>query len=104
MGRWFLGLTWLFILGVAAYDTYFAWHYRAVFDAWEINPLARHVASHLGVGAVFGLKAMAVALSVAVTLACHRCGRRTTGFLYTISLGGVHLFLAVHYIIGYLQA
>ena len=28
-------LAWAFILGVAAYDTYFAWRYRAIFLNWR---------------------------------------------------------------------
>ncbi|MFL5341324.1 MAG: hypothetical protein ACJ8F7_14355, partial [Gemmataceae bacterium] len=57
MGKWLLAMAWLFILGVTAYDSYFAWHYRAGFDVWELNPLARYAASHAGVGGLFVLKA-----------------------------------------------
>jgi len=103
MRNWPFVMAWALILGVGACDTYFAWYYRAVFEAWEMNPLARLVASHLGLGAVFGLKAAVMAFAVAVAAACHRCRRRATGILYTACLGGVHLLLGLHYLIGILQ-
>jgi hypothetical protein len=101
MGKWLFGLTWAFILGVAGYDTYFAWQYRAVFEAWEINPLARLVAGQFGVGAVFALKALVVSCSVAVAIVCQRWRRRVAGLLYTTCLGGIHLALALFYIVSY---
>ena len=48
MGKSLLALAWAFIVGVAAYDTYFAWQHWAFFDAWEMNPLARWVAAIIG--------------------------------------------------------
>jgi hypothetical protein len=102
MTTWRLGLAWAFILGVAAYDTYFAWQYRAVFDAWEINPLARTVVSRFGLGALFGLKATAVAFAAVVAALCYRCRRRVTACVYTACVGGAHLALCVQYLVGHL--
>jgi hypothetical protein len=47
-----LALAWAFILAVAVYDLHFAWSYRAAFEGWDLNPLARHVGQHYGAAAV----------------------------------------------------
>jgi hypothetical protein len=102
MSKWMYGLAWAFILGVAAYDVYFAWHYAAVFDAWEMNPLARIGASRLGLGAVVGIKVLILTFAAVVALISHYNRRRIATFLFTACVGAVHLALALHYVVGYL--
>ena len=102
MRKWWFGLAWAFILAVAAYDAYFACQYAPVFDIWEMNPLARFGASHLGLGAVVGIKAILLAFATVVALICHRSRRRVTALLFTTCVGAVHLALALQYVVGYL--
>jgi len=103
MGKLFLALAWAFIVGVAAYDTYFAWQHWAVFDAWEMNPLARWVAGHFGFGVLCGFKAAAVAFSALVAVACYRYRRWLTTCIYTTVVGGLHLGLSLLYVFGLLN-
>src|SRR6266851_4496458 len=46
-------LTWILIIVAASYDAYFAWHYRAVLDAWEMNPFILWLAGVGGLASVF---------------------------------------------------
>ena len=91
-------LAWAFILAVAAYDTYFAWYYGAVFDAWELNPVARWVVQHSGLGGVFAFKAGFLAFALAVAAYCHR-RRHRLEVPYTLTISGVHLALSLHYLV-----
>jgi hypothetical protein len=95
-------LAWLFILGVAAYDLYFAWHYRAVFDLWELNPVARWMAGIYGVRAVIAAKAILIGFVVSVAAYCSRSHHWLT-IPYTAFAGAVHLALSLQYILGYLE-
>jgi hypothetical protein len=104
MRTWFLGLTWALILGVAYYDMYFAWHYRAVFNSWEINPLVRLVASQFGLSAIFGLRVVTVAFAALVAVVCCGCRRPRTALVYTACVGGIHLVLGLHYLVGHVQS
>jgi hypothetical protein len=92
-------LAWSFVLAVAAYDVLFAWHYRAGFDEWEMNPLARW-AGHLGgLGVVFALKAALLAFALWVGWQCHR-RRHWLAVPYTLFACGVHVLLSLHYLAG----
>jgi hypothetical protein len=102
MRKWLFGLAWAFILGVAAYDAYFAWRYAAVFDVWEINPLARFVAGQFGLGAILALKVLLLTFAAVVAVICHHSRRRVTTLLFTACVGAVHLALALNYLVGYL--
>jgi hypothetical protein len=100
MGKWLLGFAWSFIVVVAAYDTYFAWRYWAVFQLWEMNPLARWVGSQFGFGGIFGLKAGVISFSALVAVAGYRHRRRLTTFIYTTVIGGLHVALSLVYLLG----
>jgi hypothetical protein len=101
MGKLLFGLVWAFIVGVASYDTYFAWRYWAWFQLWELNPLARWLGAAYGFEGVFGLKACVVAFAILVAVACYRYRPRYTTVLYTAIVGGMHLALSLYYIVGH---
>jgi hypothetical protein len=86
-------LTWAFVLAVAAYDGFFAWHYRQEFRTWEVNPLARRLADCYGLASVFALKGAAVVFAAAVAACCQRRRHPLTG-PYTLAVGGLHLLLS----------
>jgi hypothetical protein len=90
---------WTFVLAVAAYDVYFAWQYRAVFHAWELNPIARWAADLCGLGAVFGIKAAFLAFALGVAIYCHRC-RHRLAIPYTLTIGGAHFALSLQYLLA----
>lgn len=93
--RAFLTL-WIFIFLAAAYDSYFAYSYRAVLDQWELNPLVRLGSQLFGLPAVFGFKALA--LFFAIGLASY-CRRHHLGFdgPITWAAAGPYLVLSAHY-------
>jgi hypothetical protein len=97
----FLVLAWCFVLSVASYDVYFAWRYRAVFDVWELNPLARWMAQCYGLAAVFGFKITLLGFAVVVAALCHHYRHRLE-LPYTLIVSGVHVVLSVHYVLGQL--
>ncbi len=99
MGKVLLALAWAFILGVAAYDIYFAWQHRAFFDSWELNPLARWVAGHFGFAALLGFKAAVIGFGGLVAVLCYRHRRRLTACVYTTIVGGLHLGLSLVYVV-----
>jgi hypothetical protein len=103
MRKRFLVLAWIFVFSVAAYDVYFAWRYRAVFEVWEMNPVARWAAQCYGFGAVCGLKLILLGFAVAVAALCHRYHNRLE-LPYTMIVSGVHLALSVHYVLGQLPS
>src|SRR5262245_26630000 len=72
MRRTQFAAAWLFIFAVASYDLYFAWHYRAVFDVWELNPVARWAADLYGLRALFAAKALVTGFIAAVGAYCYR--------------------------------
>jgi len=87
---------------VAVYDVSFAWHNRANFQDWELNPLARELGRLHGLGAVFGFKAAGLGFAVLVAAYCYRC-RHWLTIPYTVFSSGVHLALSLHYLIGHFQ-
>jgi hypothetical protein len=94
-------LAWVFVLGIAAYDVYFAWQYRVAFHEWELNPVARWAAGLYGLGAVVALKAALLTFALGVAWHCHRIRHRLE-VPYTLFVGGVHLLLSVHYLVAHL--
>ena len=103
MRRPFFVLAWLFVVLVALYDSYFAWRYRAVFQLWEINPLARWMAGNWGLTAVLTLKMTLIFFALGVAFYC-RYLRHRLEVPYTLVIGGVHLTLGAQYIAGFLRA
>jgi hypothetical protein len=101
MARVLFGSAWAFVLGVASYDAFFAWQYRAVFDTWELNPLARGVAHLYGFGGVFALKVGTTAFAAGLAAYCYHCRHRLT-LAYTACVSGIHLLLSLHYLASYL--
>jgi hypothetical protein len=93
-------LPWLFVFAAAAFDCWFAWYYRGVLAAWELNPLVRWSVEAAGIHGVFAFKFLG--LIFAMALAWH-CGvrRRLLGPALTGIVAGAHLLLMVHYAIGY---
>ena len=94
-------LAWAFIAAVAAYDVYFAWHYRAFFQEWELNPVARWAVGQWGLGAVAVLKVALLSFALGVAAYCHHRRHRLEVPL-TLVVGGAHLMLTVRYLFGQL--
>ena len=92
-------LAWAFVLCVAGYDVYFAWHYRANFTLWEMNPFARWLAWHFGLMAVFTFKITMLGFAVAVGAYCHRRNHHLE-LPYTLIISGVHLYLWLYYVLS----
>ncbi len=97
-----IGLAWMFILLVAAYDVYFAWHYREVFECWEQNPVARRAVRLCGVGGVLGFRVGMTIFAVGVAVCCHRRRHRLC-VPYTSVVAGVHGVLLLCYFIQMLS-
>jgi hypothetical protein len=94
-------LAWTFIAAVAAYDVYFAWRYRAVFEEWEMNPIALWIVRLWGLEAAAGLKAALLAFALGVGAYCHRC-RHWLEVPYTLTISAIHFLLSLHYLVGLL--
>jgi hypothetical protein len=95
-------LGWLFILTAAAYDIYFAWQYRAVFQVWELNPLVSWAARVYGLPVVFGFRLSMIGLAAALAIYCHR-RQHPLEMPLTLSLAGMHFVLSLHYLFGHMQ-
>jgi hypothetical protein len=102
MSRTHFGLCWALVALVAAYDGYFAWSYREVFQTWEVNPFARGMAQACGVAAVLTLKAVSFLFAMAVAVYC-RSRRHRLETPYSLAVGGAHLTLGVLYVAGHLE-
>jgi hypothetical protein len=94
-------LAWTFVILVAAYDSFFAWDHRDQFALWEMNPIACWVARLFGLGAVLLVKIATIAFGASVATYCHQ-RRHSLEAPYTLVVGGLHLALSVHYLIGQL--
>ena len=90
---------WAFVGVVAAYDVHFAWRYRAVFQEWELNPVARWAAGLWGLGAVAVLKLVLLSFALGVATYCHHRRHRLEVPL-TLVVSGAHLMLSVRYLFG----
>jgi hypothetical protein len=89
---------WAFILAVTAYDLYFAWSYRRVFEDWELNPLAYYLGQRYGIGAALGFRLLVIIFGAGLAAYCHHTHQRLA-VRYTLFVGGVHLVLSVHYLV-----
>jgi hypothetical protein len=96
------GLAWAFILLAAAYDTYFAWQYWSVLDAWEMNPVIVWLASYAGLPGVFTFKLFSMVFSTGLAIFCHH-RRHRLEIPFTLVIGGAYFLLSFHYIMSYLQ-
>jgi hypothetical protein len=102
MGRIGFRLAWVFVVLVTAYDIHFAWRYRAGFTSWELNPVARWVATLYGLETVLALKIAAIGFALVVAIYCDRY-RHYLARPYTLIVGAVHLCLSCQYLLGYIQ-
>jgi hypothetical protein len=96
------GIAWLFILLAATYDASFAWKYRHVLDAWELNPLACWSAQAFGLETVFAYKFAALAFALGLAIYC-RYRRRRLEKLLTVSVGVIYFALSMHYVVSNLE-
>jgi hypothetical protein len=96
-------LTWLLILLSAAYDTYFAWQYRAVLEAWEMNPFILWLAGVGGLASVFLFKLGTMIFSTILAAVCHH-RRHRLEIPFTLIVGGVYFVLSFHYLVSQLQS
>jgi hypothetical protein len=96
-------LIWILILLAASYDAYFAWQYRAVLDAWEMNPFILWLAGIGGLASVFLFKLFSMVLSTAVAIHCHH-RRHRLEIPFTLVVAGVYFLLSFHYLVSHLQA
>ncbi len=94
-------LAWAFVLVIAGYDVYFAWQYRAGFDIWEMNPVARWVAQDFGLTSLFILKIAFLGFGMLVAVYC-RFRRHYLEIPYTLAVSGIHLVLSLHYLMGHM--
>jgi hypothetical protein len=97
MRRGLFALAWTFILLAALYDVLFAWQYRDVFDAWEMNPFVRWTAHRFGLHVVFGFKATSLAFATALAGYCH-FHRLRIELPYTVIVCALYLLLSLHYV------
>ena len=96
-----LVLAWTFVLTIAGYDLYFAWHYRDFFHFWELNPVARWIAHDYGLTVVFAVKIVLLAFGISVAICCH-IRRHYLELPYTLVVSGIHVLLSLHYVMGHM--
>ena len=89
-------LLWIFVVLVAAYDSAFAWTYRAHLQSWEMNPIACWLEGSFGITAVFGFKFAALAFAAGLAIYLHVRRRRLERPL-TFGVSGAHGALLLHY-------
>jgi hypothetical protein len=93
---------WLFIGLAGTFDGYFAWHFRADFRVWEMNPWARWLAGHCGMAALLFFKASGLIFGAAVAEGCRRLKHRLA-LPMTLVIAGAYFFLSLHYGAAYLS-
>ena len=91
---------WLLILLAAAYDAYFAWRYRLVLSAWEMNPFILWLASVGGIASVLVVKLFSMILSTGVAAICH-LRRHRLEIPLTLVIGCAYFALSFHYMISF---
>ncbi len=99
MGRLVFVLAWAFVFLAAAYDARFAWTYREVIASWEMNPLARWLAAHFGLGAVLALKFAGLIFAACVAAYYGRL-RKWAAWALTVTVALAYALLTVHYYLG----
>jgi hypothetical protein len=89
---------WTFISYVAIDDSHFAWQHRDELASWEVNPLARWMASELGVEALLGFKVVGLAFAFALAAYCRVRHLGLEKWLTWVA-GGAYLVLFFQYTI-----
>jgi hypothetical protein len=87
---------WAFVFCVAIDDSHFAWQHREELPTWEVNPLARWMASELGVEALLGFKAAGLAFAFAMAAYCRVRQPGLEKWLTWVA-GGAYLILFLQY-------
>ncbi|MBM4072736.1 MAG: hypothetical protein FJ271_27990 [Planctomycetes bacterium] len=96
-GRALFIAAWLFVVLAAAFDGGFAWHFRASFHEWEMNPVARRLAASFGMAGLLSFKSAGVVFAAAVAVACRRL-RHRLAVPMTLVVTAVYLLLSLHYL------
>jgi hypothetical protein len=94
---------WIFVLAVAVYDAFFAWHHRFTFELWELNPVAVWVAHLYGLRVVILAKFLVLTFAASVAVYCHH-RRHPLEVPYSLLIGLLHAGLWLHYCFGGLLA
>jgi hypothetical protein len=87
---------WGFVSYVAIDDGHFAWQHRDDLATWEVNPLARWMASELGVEVLLGFKVAGLAFAFAIAAYC-RVRQLGLEKWLTCVAGAVYLVLFLQY-------
>lgn len=93
---------WCLIFVAAAHDAVFAWENQEDMGSWELNPAARWLLGG-GLGYLLVIKFAGLLFAMAVAFYCRRC-RHTLQLPLTLFVGGLYLFLSLHYLIGTVTA
>lgn len=101
LGTTLFAAAWIFVVLAAAFDGGFAWHFRADFQEWELNPLARRLAVNFGMAGLLTFKASGLVFALAVAGACRRQRHRLTLPL-TLVVAAVYLVLSLHYLMSFM--
>ena len=91
---------WAFILLVAAYDMYFAWCYRRVLEAWELNPVASYLGRNYGIGTMLGFRCATVMFAAGLAAYCHYSHKRCA-ILLTLVILFLHFVLSLYYLFDF---
>jgi hypothetical protein len=96
-----LAVVWSFVVGAAAYDSYFAWREQRTIELWEMNPVARWTVGVLGFETLIGFKAAGIAYGFGLAIFCYwrydKLGRRLT-----TAAGSAYVLLIAYYIFCHL--
>jgi hypothetical protein len=101
LGTMLFAAAWIFVGLAAAFDGGFAWHFRASFQEWELNPLARRLAAGFGMEGLLTFKAAGLIFAVTVASACRRRRHRLAVPL-TLVAAAVYLVLSIHYLTSFM--
>jgi hypothetical protein len=92
-------ILWVFVIAVTVLDVGYAWQYRRTFTEWELNPIASHFATAIGLQAVIAFRIFGVVLGlIAMNFARKQMRDISTAVVFLI-----HLALLLIYAHGYLQ-
>jgi hypothetical protein len=94
---------WVLILLSATYDSYFAWKYRVVLEAWEMNPFILWLAGVGGLASVFIFKLFSMIFSTLLAIFCHQ-RRHRLEIPFTVVIGSAYFALSFHYFVSHLQS
>jgi hypothetical protein len=91
---------WAFILLVTAYDMHFAWYYRCVLEAWELNPVASYLGRNYGIGIMLGFRCATVMFAAGLAAYCHYSHKRCA-ILLTLVILFLHFVLSLYYLFDF---